>query len=104
MNILDHEHKALMTWLKHIDDCAEELGIPFDYQEREWAAESFVECQQLKILQDGSIKVKWEHRCWWADCKHPVFHGDYYCVLTMPNLAAWYEPFDLAKKMEGDAK
>ena len=98
MNIYDHEHKALMTWLKHYDECALELGLGLDSQERHWAAESFCDGMQLKLLDDGCIKVKWEHPCWWADCKHPVFHGQYYCVLAHPKDVVWKEPFVLAKE------
>ena len=95
-DIWDHEAEALRIWLKHFEECADELGINFNADERRWARDSFEECQQLKILQDGSIKVKWEHPCWWADCKHPAFHGDYYCVLAHPKDVTWKSPYDLA--------
>jgi len=95
-DIWDHEAEALRIWLKHIEECAQELEIEFDAYEMEQAGESFQECQQLRILQDGSIKVKWEHSCWWADCKHPAFHGDYYCVLAHPKDVTWKSPYDLA--------
>lgn len=104
MNIWDHEHKALMMWLKHYDECAIELGIPLDVQERRWAAEAFEECIQIKILQEGEVKVKWEHACWWAECKHPVFHGQYYCVLAHPKDVTWKEPFVLAKELREEEK
>jgi hypothetical protein len=97
MNIWEHEQKALEIWLKHYDQCVEELGVESNWQEREWAIEAFRESRQLKLLhQDGSIKVKWEMPCWWADCKHTVFHGDYYCVLAHPKDVTWKSPHELA--------
>ena len=102
MNIWDHEHKALMIWLKHYDSCAKELGLPLDAQEREWAAQSFSDCIQVRLLSDGEVKVKWEHRCWWAECPKHVFHGDYYCGLAHPKDVTWKEPFVLAKELQGD--
>jgi hypothetical protein len=99
MNYFDHYHLALDRWTTHIQACAEELKIEYDWQEIIWAQESFDECQQLRMLDDGSIKLKWEHRCWWADCKHPVFHGEYYCVLIPLENQKWEEPYDLAKRI-----
>jgi hypothetical protein len=99
-DIWDHEAEALRIWLKHFEECAEELGINYDGDEHDWAEQAFIECQQLKILQDGSIKVKWEHPCWWADCEHPVFHGNYYCVLAHPKDVSWKSPYDLAIELK----
>jgi len=96
-NIWTHEQTAIDIWLKHYDECAEDVG-EHDEQEREWAMESFRECIQVKLLHDGSVKVKWEHGCWWADCKHPVFHGQYYCVMAHPKYTTWKDPADLAKE------
>ena len=100
MNIWEHEQKALEIWLNHYDQCVEELGVvDSNWQEREWAIEAFRESRQLKILQDGSIKVKWEMPCWWADCKHRVFHGDYYCGLAHPKDVTWKRT--ICKRIEG---
>ena len=97
MNIWEHEAEAWRIWHKHFVECAEELGINFNSDELRWAKESFEESRQLKLLhQDGSIKVKWEMPCWWADCKHTVFHGDYYCVLAHPKDVTWKSPHELA--------
>ena len=97
MNIHDHEAEAWSRWHKHVCTCADELGITFGEQETSYMRESFEECMQIKILYHTSeIKVKWEHRCWWADCPKHVFFGDYYCVLSDPT---WYEP-GLQSKVE----
>jgi hypothetical protein len=100
MNYFEHQHNALQIWLLHYDVCADRNKC-YDQQERTWAIESFYECEQLKFLDDGSIKVKWEHPCWWADCKSRVFHGNYYCILAPLHEITWYEPFELARKRRG---
>ena len=101
MDIWSHAFRARDIWMKHVDQCAQNLGIDFGYQEMKWAEESFFESEDLRILQDGSIKVKWEHRCWWADCPTPhIFHGHYYCVLAHPKFVTWHEPYDLQKLLE----
>ena len=100
MNIWTHEEEAVKLWLEHYDQCVEELEITRDSQERRWAEEAFREVIQVKLLDCGSVKVKWEHGCWWADCKHPVFHGQYYCVMAHPNFTSWKEPFDLAQRLQ----
>lgn len=97
-NIYTHEEKALEIWLKHYDECAEELEVESDWEEKNQASDSFRECIQVKLLHDGTVKVKWEHRCWWADCKHPVFHGEYYCVMAHPKYTTWKDPSELAKE------
>jgi len=48
-DIWDHEAEAWRIWLKHFEECADELGINFNADERRWAKESFEEGQQLKI-------------------------------------------------------
>jgi len=95
MNIWTHQEKALERWLKHYDECAEDVG-EHDPQERKWAMESFRDCIQVKLLEDGEVKVKWEHRCWWADCKHATFLGEYYCVMAHPKYITWMHPYELA--------
>ena len=99
MNYFEHFNVARARWLKHFDECAEELGLEYDYQERQWADEAWQECEEIKILQDGTIKLKWEHPCWWADCKHPVFFGEYYCILAGLDSITWEEPYDRAKRL-----
>ena len=99
-DIWAHEEEAWRIWSKHFVECADELGINFNADERRWAKESFFEAQQLKILRDGSIKVKWEVGCWWADCKRHAFHGDYYCVLAHPKDVSWKSPYDLAIELK----
>ena len=84
-----HKEEAFQIWLRHFKSCAEELGANYNWQEVEWARESFEEAEQLKILDTGHIKLKFEVPCWWAGCKHPAFHGDYYCVVAYPK---WEKP------------
>ena len=79
---MEHEGEAWSIWYKHICECAAELGIDFDATEAGFMWESFTDGVQLKLLDSGEVKVKWEHPCWWADCPKHVFHGDYYCVLS----------------------
>jgi len=102
MNIWTHAEKALERWLKHFDACRVELGIDSEEREKVWAIEAFRDCIQVKLLDDGEVKVKWEHPCWWADCKHPVFHGQYYCVLAHPKNVTWTDPYQLAKELAAE--
>tara|TARA_Y100000310_G_C20254955_1_gene610884 strand:+ start:280 stop:624 length:345 start_codon:yes stop_codon:yes gene_type:complete len=97
MSYYDHYNLAWEQWFEHVKNCAAELAADsdayenytIDWQEREQMEESFADCEQLKMLDSGHVKLKWEHRCWWADCKHPVFHGEYYCVVAEP---VWEKP------------
>ena len=97
MNYYEHKEAAFQIWLHHVKTCASELSddpsFDYDYNVTEYEIgqmrESFEECEQLKILDSAHVKLKWEHRCWWADCKHPVFHGEYYCVVALPK---WEKP------------
>ena len=97
MSYYDHFNLAWQQWFEHVKNCAAELAADndawenytIDWQEREQMQESFADCEQLKILDSGHVKLKWEHCCWWADCKHPVFFGEYYCVVAEP---VWEKP------------
>ncbi len=89
MDYYEHKEEAFQIWFRHFKSCAEELRANYNWEEVQWAREAFDESEQLKILDCGHIKLKFEMPCWWADCKHPVFHGDYYCVVAYP---AWKEP------------
>ena len=100
MNYFEHFEQALAAWMEHYEFCAARNDQEHDNHERQWAKESFEQCEQIKILQDGTIKIKWEHRCWWADCEHAAFHGQYYCILAPLDEITWYEPYDLAKKVD----
>jgi hypothetical protein len=104
MNYFDHYHKAQEIWLKHLVDCAHENDIYFSQTEWTAAKESFEYSEQIKILEDGSIKIKWENGCWWADCKHAAFHGQYYCILAAVDKVAWEFPYDLAKRKRGESE
>ncbi|MEZ8113158.1 MAG: hypothetical protein QMC61_05980 [Candidatus Poseidoniaceae archaeon] len=97
MNDTEHYDIAKSRWLEHVAKCAEELGVDYDERERGYASESFDECEQLKWINHcQTLKVKWEHRCWWADCKTPTFFGEYYSILC--HMPEWELPHDLAKK------
>jgi len=102
MNIWTHEEKALDIWLKHYDFCAERLDTVHNDGDRQQAIASFRDCIQVKLLHDGSVKVKWEHQCWWADCKQAVFAGQYYCVLAHPKNVTWTDPYQLAKELAAE--
>ena len=104
MNYFEHWNIARARWLEHYDQCVEELDLDYDSQERRWAEESWAESETIKILHDGTIKIKWEHRCWWADCKHPVFHGEYYCILAGLDQVTWEEPFARAKRLQEESE
>ena len=93
MNYFDHFTAARKIFLDHYDKCAERNGC-YDHHERQWADESFQNCEQIKMLDNGDVKIKWEHRCWWADCTHT----DYYCILSPVEKTIWVEPYDLAKE------
>lgn len=99
MNYFEHFNVARARWMKHYDECVEELGLDPGYEERRWADESWQESEQIKILHDGTIKIKWEHPCWWADCKHPVFHGEYYCIVAGIDNVTWEDPASRAKRL-----
>jgi len=97
-NIWTHEEKALDIWLKHYDECASAHNFNPSDGAKEEAIASFRDCIQVKLLHDGSVKVKWEHKCWWEDCKQAVFAGQYYCVMAHPKYTTWKEPWDLANE------
>ena len=99
MNYFDHWKKAYEEFTKHYDKCADRNEC-YDVQERMSAEESWKECEQIKMLDDGSVKIKWEHRCWWADCHH----YDYYCILAAVDKVAWEFPYDLAKRKLGEGE
>lgn len=98
MNYFEHYDIAKSRWMEHVTSCAKELGIDFDAIERGYAGDSFDECEQLKWINHcQTMKVKWEHRCWWADCKTPhTFFGGYYSMLC--HMPQWEMPHELARK------
>jgi len=100
--IEEYEQQALEDWLAHFHSCAESLGIDSDYQEEQYARESWHDCKEIKFIEyDSVLKVKWEHRCWWADCPHPRnFIGSYSCVLIDIPVDGWEEPYVRAKRKE----
>ena len=107
MNYFEHWDVARSAWLKHYEECANELDLdPCVYlgDERRWAIESWEESEQIKILHNGTIKIKWEHTCWWADCKHSVFHGEYYAILAGLDQITWEEPYDRAMRLQEESE
>ena len=93
MNFDDHREAARKEFHDHCTSC-EHAGT-YDEQEVMWMMESIEEAEQIKEV-DGMIKIKWEHRCWWADC---VWHL-YYCRLARD--VQWVEPYDMAKQSSLD--
>jgi len=100
MDYFDHYNKAVELWMQHYDECAARNNCEHDNHERQWAKQAFEDAEQIKILQDGTIKIKWEHPCWWADCKSLIFVGNYYCILAPLDKITWFEPYDLAMKRD----
>jgi hypothetical protein len=97
MNYFEHYDIAKSRWLEHVAKCAEDLGVDYDERERGYASESFDECEQLKWINHcQTLKIKWEHRCWWADCKTPTFFGEYYSILC--HMPEWEMPHEFAKR------
>jgi hypothetical protein len=95
-----YEEMALERWKQHFYecDCLDEDYRP-DYQEWLYALESWHECKEVKFVEyNMTLKVKWEHRCWWGDCKTPRnFLGSYSCILLDIKDGQWQEPYDHAK-------
>ena len=76
-----HYEQAVNEWMQFNEESAKKLGIHIDSSEYGYIRESFDECEQVKIVYDFTrghlLKIKWEHRCWWAD--DPTHF--YYCVM-----------------------
>lgn len=76
-----HYEKAVNEWMEFNIRSADKLGINVDSFEYGYIREAFDECEQVKLVWDFTkghlLKIKWEHRCWWAD-DHSTF---YYCVM-----------------------
>ena len=100
----EYEQQALEDWLAHFHSCAESLGIEADYQEEQYALESWHECKEIRFIEyDSVLKVKWEHRCWWGDCPSPRnFLGSYSCILIEIPVEGWEEPYERAKRKEAE--
>ena len=98
----EYETEALARWLNHFGECAHDLNIDIDYQEQNYAIESWHESKQVRFIEyDSVLKVKWEHRCWWADCPSPrTFHGSYSCILIDIPVNGWEEPAVRARRVE----
>jgi hypothetical protein len=94
----EYEALALERFKTHFYECAKSLEIHADYQEWLYALESWHECKEVKLVEwDNVLKIKWEHRCWWADCPHPRnFVGSYSCILLDIGNGNWQEPYDHA--------
>ena len=102
--IEQYEEAALDLWLAHFHTCAENLGIDVDHHEEQYAREAWHECKEIKFIEyDSVLKIKWEHRCWWADCPTPrLFHGSYSCILMDIPVKEWETPFARAKRLEAN--
>ena len=98
--IEQYEYEALERWLEHFQACADRLEIQVDENEKQYAIEAWHECKEVKFIEyDSVLKIKWEHRCWWADCPSPrLFEGSYSCILMTIPVDRWEEPFARAKR------
>ena len=96
MNYPNHYQKAVNEWMNKMTECALKLNLPFDSTEYGYVREAFDECEQVKLVWDGHhyLKIKWEHRCWWADCNCSF----YYCVMLDLDEVELKDPFTLAKE------
>lgn len=76
-----HYEKAVNEWMNYNLKIADKLNLEVDSHEYSYIREAFDECEQVKILYDFTsghlLKIKWEHRSWWAD-DNTYF---YYCVM-----------------------
>jgi len=96
MNYFEHRQKAADEYENHIIQCAKKNDIPCDADEIAMALSDWYECEQIKMLGTGDVKIKWEASCWWADCG--CFMGTYYCILAPLDECVWFEPYDLSVK------
>jgi len=96
MNYFEHRQKAADDFENHIIQCAIKNNIYCDADEIAMALSDWYECEQIRMLSTGEVKIKWEANCWWADCSCVM--GTYYCILAPLDEVTWYEPYDLAIK------
>lgn len=96
MNYFEHRQQAANEYENHIIQCAKKNDISYDADEISIALEDWYECEQIRMLHTGEVKIKWEARCWWADCSCHM--GTYYCILAPLDEVTWYEPYALAVK------
>ena len=96
----EYEEQALDRWKKHFYECPGRGEDWPDYDEWCRAHDSWLEAKQVRFINyNMTLKVKWEHRCWWPNCPSPRnFHGSYSCILIDIKDGEWQEPYDHAKK------
>ena len=100
LNYFEHWRQARQLFIRHFihckhgdEDIQQSVDMGFEEDEFQYALESWEECEQIKMLDDGSVKIKWEHRCWWANC--PM--NSYYTILAPIETTIWTQPYTLAK-------
>lgn len=96
MNYFEHRLQAADEYENYIIQCAKKNDISYDADEISIALADWYECEQIRMLHTGEVKIKWEARCWWADCSCHM--GTYYCILAPLDEVTWYEPYALAVK------
>lgn len=96
MNYPYHYQTAQVQWMNQMSDCALRLNLGCDSSEFGYIRDAFDECEQVKLVWDGHhfLKIKWEHRCWWADCNCSF----YYCVMLDLDEVELKDPYTLAQE------
>lgn len=96
MNYSQHYQTAQIEWMNQMSNCALRLNLDCDSTEFGYIRDAFDEGQQVKLVWDGHefLKIKWEFRCWWADCNCNF----YYCVMLDLDEVELKDPFTLAKE------
>jgi len=96
MNYSKHYQTAHTEWMNQMSNCALRLNLDCDSTEFEYISDAFDEGQEVKLVWDGHefLKIKWDFRCWWADCNCNF----YYCVMLDLDEVELKDPFTLAKE------
>lgn len=81
MNYYEHQAAAIEELRQHIFTCkhAENVDLVDKHQEADLATTDLLEeGQQIRFIQDGILKIKWEAPCSWVGCHWHL----YYCKLA----------------------
>ena len=63
MNYFEHRQKAADDYENHIIQCAIKNNIEYDADEIGMALSDWYECEQIRMLYTGEVKIKWEASC-----------------------------------------
>ena len=81
MDYYDHEaaacHEYKMHWMNCMHQSEEYREDPWSNDDLRLDMDMIREDVQIKFLDDGNIKIKWEFPCQWCDCKWQL----YYCKI-----------------------